>query len=622
MPLPRSAGPARFDQRTDVLQIGITALSLVLGRLLHDEEFPSRLGEVLASTWAVSVRGGFEPLPPGLRGWLGRALQLDARNAFTTAIEARDELDRVLGEGDLLASPASLEAFLVKYAAEVGPIAAPAATPFPHPASSMPVVPMPAQPLSPPRPTMITEAPKVVAPAPPPFTAPPVVPPIAAAPAPPPFAAPPTPAPLSAAPAPSPAPIFVQAPVPTPAVEAPVVTPAPVPPKAPVFKLPEIESIASFGRATFPTLRTSEEPERNASAEPLVAAAINSLHAASLDQANYDQWQDTTGEEVASVPVWKRPAVVGAAVLVLALLAGGAFASHRLFTPPPVAQRSGTLVITSNPSGAATIVDGEARGMTPLTLTLSAGPHEVELRSGGGTPRVIPVTVTGGSQTSQYIELPKTGPTLGQLQVRTEPAGAEVTVDGVARGRAPALVTDLTAGEHTVQVASDVASMKQTVTIEAGATASLVVPLSAPESAPQSGWVSVSAPFTVQVFDRERLLGASDSDRLPISTGKHDLDMVNSELGYKATRTVQVGAGKVASIKLELPMGTIAVNATPWAEVWIDGEKVGDTPIGNYNIAIGTHDVVFRNPDLGEQHRTAIVTLKEPARLSVDLRKK
>ena len=130
--LPRSAGQPRFDHRADVTQMGCVALSLILGRMLRDEEYPSRVGDVLASTWAVSARGGFEPLPPGLRSWLGRALQLDARSAFSTAAEAQAELDKVLGDSDYLAAPANLEAFLSKYhAAEVGPIAAPA-EPFPH----------------------------------------------------------------------------------------------------------------------------------------------------------------------------------------------------------------------------------------------------------------------------------------------------------------------------------------------------------------------------------------------------------------------------------------------------------------------------------------------------------
>jgi hypothetical protein len=119
VPLPRTAGLSRFDQRADVTQIGVVALSLILGRLLHDDEYPSRVTDLVASTWAVSARGGFEPLPPVLRAWLGRTLQLDARNAFATAIDARVELDKMLGDSELLASPASLEEFLVRYHAAI-----------------------------------------------------------------------------------------------------------------------------------------------------------------------------------------------------------------------------------------------------------------------------------------------------------------------------------------------------------------------------------------------------------------------------------------------------------------------------------------------------------------------
>ena len=85
---------------------------------------------------------------------------------------------------------------------------------------------------------------------------------------------------------------------------------------------------------------------------------------------------------------------------------------------------------------------------------------------------------------------------------------------------------------------------------------------------------------------------------------------------------MQVSPGKVTPIKIDFPKGTIALNALPWAEVWVDGEKVGDTPIGNLQLAIGPHEIVFRHPDLGEQRHAAMVTLKTPTRLSVDLRKK
>ena len=43
--------------------------------------------------------------------------------------------------------------------------------------------------------------------------------------------------------------------------------------------------------------------------------------------------------------------------------------------------------------------------------------------------------------------------------------------------------------------------------------------------------------------------------------------------------------GKVANLAVDLPKGVVNLNATPWAEVWIDGQRVGETPIGNLSIA-------------------------------------
>ena len=107
-----------------------------------------------------------------------------------------------------------------------------------------------------------------------------------------------------------------------------------------------------------------------------------------------------------------------------------------------------------------------------------------------------------------------------------------------------------------------------------------------------------------------------------VPAGEHRLDLVNDALGYRAARTVSVAPGRVESLAVKLPMGSMSVNAVPWAEVWLDGEKAGDTPIGNLQATIGRHDVVFRNPDLGESRQTVTVTLSAPARLSVDMRKK
>jgi hypothetical protein len=145
--------------------------------------------------------------------------------------------------------------------------------------------------------------------------------------------------------------------------------------------------------------------------------------------------------------------------------------------------------------------------------------------------------------------------------------------------------------------------------------------MTTPQGAPVSGWVAVTSPIELQIFEGTRLLGTSLTDRLMVTAGRHEIRIVNEEFGYEATRVVQVAAGKVAPLDIELPQGTLALNAVPWAEVWIDGERVGETPIGNVPLTIGPHDIVLRHPELGEQHQTANVTLKGVTRASADLRR-
>jgi hypothetical protein len=267
------------------------------------------------------------------------------------------------------------------------------------------------------------------------------------------------------------------------------------------------------------------------------------------------------------------------------------------------------------------VLDGERRGAAPLTLEVAAGRHVLEVL-GEGEPRRIPLTITAGTTMSQHIDLPVARARAGQLQVQTEPSGARVTVDGVAAGVAPLTVEDLAPGMHTVVLADETGSVTHDVLIEAGGTASLVVPMGAPQGVPVSGWISVAAPVEVQVYEDERLLGSSRSDRILVSVGRHELDVVNEELGFRARQVVTVGPGRVTPVRLDWPTGSISVNAQPWADVWIDGERVGETPIGNFALPIGPHTVVFRHPELGEHVVQAMVALTAPTLVSVDLRRR
>jgi hypothetical protein len=312
---------------------------------------------------------------------------------------------------------------------------------------------------------------------------------------------------------------------------------------------------------------------------------------------------------------------VAAAVVLIGVTSAITLGALRYMAAPVAADGMGTLVVQTNPSGAAVEVDGQPRGVTPLTLELSPGRHTVKLANEGNV-RSMPITIMAGGEVSQLIELPRAASLLGELQVRTEPAGAEVTVDGHVYGRSPLTVEGLAPGVHSVVLENDHGSITQEVKIEAGTTASLVVPLTAARNVPVSGWIAVNAPTELQVFEAGRLLGTSQSDRIMVSAGRHDLLLVNEAIGYSQPQTVNVTAGRVTPIKPRLPNGAMSFNAIPWAEVFVDGKPVGETPLANVSVPLGTHDVLFRHPELGEKQIRAVVTPAGPAKVSIDMRQK
>ena len=149
-----------------------------------------------------------------------------------------------------------------------------------------------------------------------------------------------------------------------------------------------------------------------------------------------------------------------------------------LWNRDPGAPRAGEgeLVVQSRPVAARVSIDGEERGVTPLTLSLPSGAHVLEVQSGKSEPRVIPLAIRAGVQTAQYIELQNVALT-GSLDIRSDPSGARVTIDGQSRGTTPVTVRDLAPGDHQVVIDARGRKVTQTVRVDAGITGQLVVPL-------------------------------------------------------------------------------------------------------------------------------------------------
>jgi hypothetical protein len=132
----------------------------------------------------------------------------------------------------------------------------------------------------------------------------------------------------------------------------------------------------------------------------------------------------------------------------------------------------------------------------------------------------------------------------------------------------------------------------------------------------RSGGVRLSAPIELMVLQGDRVLGSSADGPIVTSAGTHDLELINASLGFRTRRAVTFPAGEITTLTVPVPPGRISVNATPWAEVWIDGRQAGETPLANLEVALGEHELVLRHPDLGEHRQRIVVRADTVARVS------
>ncbi|MGE0363944.1 MAG: hypothetical protein AB7R67_24765, partial [Vicinamibacterales bacterium] len=111
---PQAAGGRAVSPRGDVAQVGVTVLSLVIGRRLRDDEFPERLEVLVGGARQRTPTVVDAPLSDGLRTWLTRALQLHARS-FASLFDARLALEQLLAsETALIAQPMELDLAMAK----------------------------------------------------------------------------------------------------------------------------------------------------------------------------------------------------------------------------------------------------------------------------------------------------------------------------------------------------------------------------------------------------------------------------------------------------------------------------------------------------------------------------
>lgn len=443
--------------RGDVVQVGVTVLSLMVGRRLRDDEFPERLEGLVSSARQKTPNVIDAPLSPGLRDWLLSALQI-APKPFEKLFDAQMALERVLtSDAALLAQPTELDQAVARFERFMP------AVELPEPPQELPLLEAPPpdlvpmavafdRPVTRPAPTVDEPAPaktpkqksgvrrgkaaRVVEPEP---TIEDVVdePP-----------AEPDPDPEPIAPAVAATPVAPQA-------FAEAREPAPSPP------------VAEVDTQVPPPVKPRERASRPAPAAP----TFGQRDVTPEPQPSYPPASAAVAEEI---PWWRSTKVVAALVVVSLLQTATIVWLAR--RPAEGLGGDGEIVVTSRPEGAQVVIDDREYGVTPATVRLSAGTHVLQVRAGSTEPRIIPLSIRAGTQTAQYVELQGVA-TTGVLEVRSEPARAKVTIDGRERGSTPLTLRDVTPGDYQVVIERAGWKSTQTVRVEPGATAQLVVPI-------------------------------------------------------------------------------------------------------------------------------------------------
>jgi len=270
-------------------------------------------------------------------------------------------------------------------------------------------------------------------------------------------------------------------------------------------------------------------------------------------------------------------------------------------TPPPA---TGSIKVTSNPSGAAIGLDGQWSGMmdkTPDTIPdVAAGTHTVALKLEGYPDWSTSVRVEAGRTANVHHDFPAPPPTTGSIKVTSSPSSASVYLDGTYKGTTTLTINGVSSGKHTIRVSREGCEDRSTsVQVTAGDTAYVSMSLSCPP-APKNGYIRVtSSPSGAEVRMDGAYKGTTSVTISNVPVGWHRIKLSLS--GYHSqSQDVDVSAGSTSYVDTTLePIsspGAISVSSSPSkAHIDLDGDYTGFvTPKTISGVSKGTHIIKLR----------------------------
>jgi hypothetical protein len=311
------------------------------------------------------------------------------------------------------------------------------------------------------------------------------------------------------------------------------------------------------------------------------------------------------------------------------------------FSPVLQPAAAGMISVNSIPAGASVYLDGEARGETPLTIRgVRAGQHTIKLALIGYEEHSVPVTVAAGGSLPLMFNLEKTesepdpGPgATGSIAVSSVPAGADVLLDGESKGNTPITLSGVPAGSHTVKMRlAGYADFSAALTVEAGQGTSVQKQLVKTGQDSKRGSLSI----TSNLPDAVVYINGMEIGRTPLTVPDQDPGyyqiMLKHEIGIPETKTVTVKAGEMTEVHVDMGLvyrdpgplpknsGSITATSLPsGANVYLDGDFRGTTPLTITNVAAGSHNLLLTMPGYLDARETVQVETGSTVQVSVTM---
>jgi hypothetical protein len=116
------------------------------------------------------------------------------------------------------------------------------------------------------------------------------------------------------------------------------------------------------------------------------------------------------------------------------------------------------------------------------------------------------------------------------------------------------------------------------------------------------------------------LLGETPLPEMTLGAGEHEVVVSNPNAIGVIRDRVTVRVDETTSVRYSFgDTGRLKVVVTPWADVYVDGSHVGQTPLDELDVPVGRHEVTLRHPSLGEKTDNVVIRSGESTVLKVEM---